>query len=68
MVLNDIRKDLMRHVNREVENLKALTDNEFTAIRRSVEGLQRKYFITNDMSFTDSLKEEVAYLAKRKYN
>ena len=68
MVLNDIRKDLMRHVNREVENLKALTDNEFTAIRRSVEGLQRKYFITNDMSFTDSLKEEVAYPAKRKYN
>ena len=68
MVLNDIKKDLMRHVNREVENLKALTDNEFTAIRRSVEGLQRKYFITNDMSFTDSLKEEVAYLAKRKYN
>ena len=68
MVLNDIKKDLMRHVNREVENLKALTDNEFTAIRRSVEGLQRKYFITNDMSFTDSLKDEVAYLAKRKYN
>ena len=68
MVLNDIKKDLMRHVNREVENLKALTDNEFTAIRRSVEGLQRKYFITNDMSFTDSLKEEVAYLAKRKYD
>ena len=68
MVLNDIKKDLMRHVNREVKNLKAPIDNEFTAIRRSVEGLQRKYFITNDMSFTDSLKEEVAYLAKRKYD
>ena len=67
MVLNDIKKDLMRHVNREVENLKALIDNEFTAIRRSVEGLQRKYFITNNMSFIDSLKEEVAYLTKRKY-
>ena len=34
----------MRHVNIEVENLKALIDNEFTAIRRSIECLQRKYW------------------------
>ena len=54
----------MRYVNIEVENLKALIDNEFTAIRRSIECLQRKYFITGNMSFIDSLKKEVAYLTK----
>ena len=31
IVLNDVEKDLVRHVNGEVENLKALIDNEFTA-------------------------------------
>ena len=30
IVLNDVEKDLVRHVNGEVENLKALIDNEFT--------------------------------------
>ena len=54
----------MRYVNIEVENLKALIDNEFTAIRRSIECLQRKYFITSNMSFIDSLKKEVPYLTK----
>ena len=33
VVLSDIKKDLMPHVNSEVENLKALIDNEFTSIR-----------------------------------
>ena len=32
VVLNDNKEDLMRHVNSEVENLKALIDNEFTTI------------------------------------
>ena len=54
----------MRYANIEVENLKALIDNEFTAIRRSIECLQRKYFITGNMSFIDSLKKEVPYLTK----
>ena len=35
-VLNDVKKDLMRHVNSDVENLKALIDNEFTTIRESI--------------------------------
>ena len=42
IVLNDIKKDLMRHVNSELENLKALIYNEFTTIRRSVEDLEGK--------------------------
>ena len=42
IVLNDIKKDLMRYVNGEVENLKSLIDNEFTILRRSVEDLERK--------------------------
>ena len=32
----------MRHVNSEVENLKALIYNEFTTISRSVEDLEGK--------------------------
>ena len=53
----------MRRVNSEVENLEALTDNEFTTIRRSIEDLPRKNMSQYDnMSLTDSLKEEVAYL------
>ena len=35
IVLNDIKKDLMRHVNSEVENLKALIDNEVATLKRS---------------------------------
>ena len=50
IVLNDIKKDLMRHVNSEVENLKALIHNEFTTIRRSIEDLKRTNFITDNMS------------------
>ena len=34
IVLNDIRKDLMRHVNSEVENLKGLIDNEFNYYKK----------------------------------
>ena len=64
IVLNDIKKDLMRHINSEVENLKAPIDNEFTTIRRSIEDLKRKNFITDNMSLIASLKEEVAYLRK----
>ena len=64
IVLNDIRKDLMQHVNRKVENLKVLIDNEFTTIRRSIEDLKRTNFITENMSLIDSLKEEVTYLRK----
>ena len=63
-VLNDVKKDLMRHVNSEVENLKALIDNEFTTIRKSIENLKRTNFINDNMSLIDSLKEEVAYLRK----
>ena len=54
----------MRHVNSEVENLKALIDNEFTTIRKSIENLKRINFINENMSLIDSLKEEVAYLRK----
>ena len=54
----------MRYVNSEVENLKALTDNEFSTIRRSIEDLKRKNFITENMSLIDSLQEQVAYLRK----
>ena len=50
IVLNDIKKDLMRHVNSEVENLKALIHKEFTTIRRSIEDLKRTNFITDNMS------------------
>ena len=64
IVLNDIKKDLMRHINSEVENLKTPIDNEFTTIRRSIEDLKRKNFITDNMSLIASLKEEVAYLTK----
>ena len=32
----------MWHVNSEVENLKALIDNEFTTIRRCIEDLKKK--------------------------
>ena len=64
IVLNDIKKDLMRHINSEVENLKAPIDNEFTTIRRSIEDLKRKNFIADNMSLIASLKEEVAYLRK----
>ena len=63
IVLNDIKKDLMCHVNSEIENLKALIDNEFTTIRRPIEDLKRTNFITDNMSLIDSLKEE-AYLRK----
>ena len=54
----------MRHVNSEVENLKALIDNKFTTIRESIEDLKRTNFITDNMSLTDSSKEDVAYLGK----
>ena len=64
IVLNDIKKDLMRRINSEVENLKTPIDNEFTTIRRSIEDLKRKNFITDNMSLIASLKEEVAYLTK----
>ena len=37
IVLKDIEKDLMRDVNSEVENLKALIDIKFIIIRRSIE-------------------------------
>ena len=50
----------MRNVNSEIENLKALIDNEFTTITRSIEDLERKKFISDNMSLTESLKEEVA--------
>ena len=53
----------MRNVNSEIENLKALIDNEFTTIRRPIEDLKRTNFITDNMSLIDSLKEE-AYLRK----
>ena len=64
IVLNDIKKESMRHVNSEVENLKALIDNEFATIRRSIENLERENFITDNMSLIVSLKEEVVYLKK----
>ena len=54
----------MQHVNREVENLEVLTDNEFTTIKRSIKDLKRKSFITDNMSLIDSLKEKVSYLRK----
>ena len=50
----------MRNVNSEIENLKALIDNEFTTITRSIEDLERKKFISDNMSLIESLKEEVA--------
>ena len=64
ILLNDIKKDIMRHVNSEVENPKALIDNEFTTISGSIEVLKRKNFSTDNMSLKNSLKEEVAYLRK----
>ena len=42
IVLNDIKKDLKRHVNSEIENLKALADNKFPIIKRSIEDLSKK--------------------------
>ena len=67
IVLNDIKKDLMRHVNSEVEKLKGLIDNEFTTTRRSIGDLKRKNYITDNMSLIDSLKEELTYLRKKIY-
>ena len=64
IVLNYIKKNLMRHVNSVVENLKALIDNKFIPIRKSIEDLERKNFITDNMSRIESLKEEVAHLKK----
>ena len=55
----------MRHVNSVVENLKALIDNKFTPIRKSIKDLERKNFITGNMSRIESLKEEVAHLNKK---
>ena len=49
----------MRNVNSEIENLKALIDSEFTTITRSIEDLERKKFISDNMSLIESLKEEV---------
>ena len=54
----------MRHVNSVVENLKALIDNKFIPIRKSIEDLERKNFITDNMSRKESLKEQVAHLKK----
>ena len=66
IVLNDIKKDLMGHVNIEVENLKALIDNEFTTIGRSIGGLERKNIITEN---TYRIFEKRGVLSKkRKYN
>ena len=56
----------MRHVNSEVENLKALIDNQFTSIRRSTEDLNRTSFITNNMSLTFERRGGLSN--KRKYN
>ena len=67
IVLNDIKKDLMRHVNSEVEKLKGLIDNEFTTTRKSIGDLKRKNYITDNMSLIDSLKEELTYLRKKIY-
>ena len=64
IVLNDIKKDLMRYANSEVENLKALIDNEVAAIKRSIEDLKRTNFVTKNTSLLASLKKEVAYLTK----
>ena len=44
--------------------MKAIIDNEFTTIRRSIKELKKASFITDNMSLIDSLKEEVAYLRK----
>ena len=66
IVLNDIKKDLMGHVNIEVENLKALIDNEFTTIGRSIGDLERKNIITEN---TYRIFEKRGVLSKkRKYN
>ena len=54
----------MRHVNSEVENLKALIDNESTTIKKSIEDLKRKNFTNDNISLIDSLKEELPYLRK----
>ena len=64
IVLNDTKKDLMRHVNCKVENLKALIDNEVATVRSSIEDLKRTNFVTKNTSLLASLKEEVAYLRK----
>ena len=68
IVLNDIKKDLKRHVNSEIENLKALADNELTIIKRSIEDLKRKIFTTDKISLIDNLKEELACLRKQNVN
>ena len=44
--------------------MKAIIDNEFTTMRRSIKDLKKASFITDNMSLIDSLKEEVAYLRK----
>ena len=61
-VLNDVKKDLMRHVNSEVENLKALIDNEFTTIRKSIENLKW----TNFINVTYRLFERRGGLSKKR--
>ena len=56
----------MGHVNIEVENLKALIDNEFTTIGRSIGDLERKNIITEN---TYRIFEKRGVLSKkRKYN
>ena len=46
----------MRHINSAVEKLKALIDNEFNTIKRSIEDLKRKDFITENKSLIGFLK------------
>ena len=60
----------MWHVNSEVENLKALIDNEFTTIRRSIEDLKKKkhywqYVTSRLFEWRDSLSKR-RKLAKEK--
>ena len=49
IVLNDIKKDIMGHINSKLENLKAPIDNEFNTVRRSIEDLNIENFITDNM-------------------
>ena len=46
----------MRHINSAVEKLKALIDNEFDTIKRPIEDLKRKDFITENKSLICFLK------------
>ena len=68
IVLNDIKKDLKRHVNSEIENLKALADNKFPIIKRSIEDLSKKNLYYWQKSLIDNLKEELACLRKQNIN